>query len=271
MTIRITSFIVLAGLLASCSSTKKIGTAIAKKDTLQIPGKTDAGKDSVTFIRNTLQQINANHIDFMSFSAKVNIDYKDDAGKNYDVNAVMRMYKDSAVWISANAVLGIEALRVLITKDSVKLLDKLNKTYTSRSMDYLQEVTSLPLDLKIVQDLLIGNPVYLDSNVIAYSNNNDNSLSLLSVGEWFKNLLTVNNRDKSLQRSKLDDADIVRNRTAELNYSDYETKRNISFSTKRRINISEKKKLDIKLEFKQLAFNEDVSFPFSVPKNYKRN
>jgi hypothetical protein len=49
-------------------------------------------------------------------------------GKNYDVNATMRMYKDSAIWLSANAVLGIEAMRVLITKDSVKLLNKLDKT-----------------------------------------------------------------------------------------------------------------------------------------------
>ena len=269
--IRIISFIVFTGLLASCRSTKKIGTAIAKKDTFQNSiGKTSLEKDSVTFIKNTLQQINANHIDFTSFSAKVNIDYKDDADKNYDVNAVVRMYKDSAVWISANAVLGIEALRVLITKDSVKLLDKLNKTYTARSMDYLQDITSLPLNLKTVQDLLISNPVYLDSNVIAYSTT-ENTVTLLSVSEWFRNLLTVNMKDKSLERSKLNDADIVRNRTADLTYSDYETKKNITFPTKRRISISEKKKLDIKLEFKQFTFNEDVSFPFTVPKNFKRS
>jgi len=271
MMIKIILFIVLIGLLVSCRSTKKIGTAIAKKDTLQrTVGITDAAKDSVVFIKNTLQQINANYIDFTSFSAKVNIDYKDDADKKYDVNAVVRMYKDSAVWLSANAVLGIEALRVLITKDSVKLLNKLDKTYSARSMDYLQEVTSLPLDLKIVQDLLISNPIYLDSNVIAYSSS-ENDVSLLSISKWFRNLLTVNLKDKSLQRSKLNDADIVRNRTAELSYSDYETKKNVSFPTKRRISISEKKKLDIKLEFKQFTFNEDVSFPFSVPKNYKRN
>lgn len=268
---RIISIIVIAGLLSSCRSTRKIGTAIAKKDTLQQTGNVrDASKDSVAFIKNTLQQIHANHIDFTSFSAKVNIDYKDDADKKYDVNAVVRMYKDSAVWISANAVLGIEALRVLITKDSVKLLDKLNKTYSARSNDYLQEVTSLPLSLKTVQDLLIGNPVYLDSNVIAYSTS-ENTVSLLSVSEWFRNLLTVNIKDKSLERSKLNDADIVRNRTADLTYSDYEKKKDISFPTKRRISISEKKKLDIKLEFKQFNFNEDVSFPFSVPKNFKRS
>jgi hypothetical protein len=127
----------------------------------------------------------ANKIDYTTFNAKVNVDYRDATGKNYDVNATVRMYKDSAVWVTVNAILGIEALRVLITRDSIKLLDKQNKLYTARSVDYLQEVTALPLDLKTVQDLLVGNPVFLDSNVVAYARGN-NTISLLSIGDLFK-------------------------------------------------------------------------------------
>lgn len=261
----------ILALLASCRSTKKIGTAITKRDTVQAPPKgPNPRQDSIIFIKATLQKLAQNRIDFTSFTAKVDVDYRDADNKNHDVNAVMRMYKDSALWISANAILGIEALRVLITRDSVKLLDKLNKVYTARSVNYLQEVTSLPLDLKTLQDLIIGNPVFLDSNVVAYSNR-ENIISILSIGQWFKNLLTLNEGDKTLLRSKLDDADLSRNRTADLTYSDYETKNGFPFATKRRITIAENKKLDIKLEFKQISFNEPVSFPFSVPKNYKTN
>jgi hypothetical protein len=180
------------------------------------------------------------------------------------------MQKDSAIWISANAILGIEAIRAIITKDSVKIIDKLNKTYTARSVDYLQEVTALPMDLKTIQDLLIGNPVFLDSNVVSYSKAN-NAIALLSLGRWFKNLLTISESDKLIQRSKLDDVDITHNRTAELTYTDYENKKGVPFATKRRIYIAEKKKLDIKLDFKQYDFNGEVSFPFSIPKNYDRN
>ena len=72
------------------------------------------------------------------------VDYRGGDDKHYDVNATIRMHKDSLIWASVNAVLGIEAMRLLITKDSVFLLDKLNKTYTTRSVDYLQEETSLP-------------------------------------------------------------------------------------------------------------------------------
>src|SRR5687767_12031726 len=117
--------ILLVIALASCRSTRPIQSAISKKDSTTSAAVLK--NDSIRFIQNTWQQISANHISFNSFSAKVNIDYSGSDGKKYDVNANLRMLKDSAIWISANAVLGIEAIRVLVTRDSVKFLDKLNK------------------------------------------------------------------------------------------------------------------------------------------------
>ena len=265
-------FLIFIGLLASCRSAKKIQTAITKKDsvtTVNVPPGTSKN-DSVQMIRAALKKIDSNRIGFRTFSCKINVDYSGSDGKKYDVNANVRMYKDSAIWVAVNALLGIDAMRLFVTRDSVKLLDKLNKTYTARSVNYLQEVTSLPLNLYNLQDLIIGNPVFLDSNVVSYTTNN-NQLALLSLGELFKNLITLNESDKTLMHSKLDDTDPSRNRTADLTYGDYESKKGVLFSTKRRIVVTERNRLDIKLDFKQYEFNQEVSFPFSVPKNYDRN
>lgn len=257
-------------LLASCRSTKKIQTAISKKDSVTRVAIDGSRSDSARFFNSLLRKIDSNRVQYTTFSGKVNIDYKGGDGKKYDVNANVRMYKDSAIWISANAILGIEAMRVLITKDSVKLLDKLNKTYTARSVDYLQDITSLPLDLPTLQDLIIGNAVFVDPNVVRFSSGS-NTISLLSIGPWFKNLLTLDAANNTLVHSKLDDLNIARNRTADLIYSDYESKKGYLFSTKRTITVAEKTKLDIKLDFKQYEINQNVSFPFSVPKNYDYN
>jgi hypothetical protein len=255
-------------LAASCRSTRKITTAIAKKDT--VSNTVDAKADSIRFIKEFTAKYKENYLDFKTFTSKLDIDYKDNTNKSYDVNAVLRMYKDSVIWISANAILGIEAIRVMVTKDSVKILDKLNKTYTERSLDYLQDMTALPLDIHTLQDMIIGNAIFLDSNIVSYSKG-VNSVTLLSIGQWFKNLISVSEQEHYLQRTKLDDVDITHNRTADLVYTDYETKKGKPFSTKRKISISEVKKLDIKLDFKQYDFNGEVSFPFSIPKNFKRN
>jgi len=149
------------------------------------------------------------------------------------------------------------------------MINKQDKVYTARSVAYLQEVTALPLDLHSLQQILIGNPVFLDSNIVSYSRAG-NTISLLSSGVFFKNLLTLNEQGR-IDNSKLDDVDTKRSRTCNLSYTDYENKKGVLFSTKRRITVAEKSNLDIKLDFKSYEFNETLSFPFTIPKNYKRN
>jgi hypothetical protein len=259
--------------LCSCHSTKKIQTAIAPKDTtvaVVLPPVDHAKEDSIAFIRENYRQVLNKQINFRTFSAKLDADYRDAEGKKSSVTVHLRMLKDSIIWVLINGPLGIEGLRAIVTNDSVKVLNKQDKTYTVRSVAYLQEVTELPLDLVSLQSLLIGNPVFLDSNIISY-HKKEGTVSLLSIGSFFKNLFTIGETDKIVQSCKLDDLDELRNRTCYLTYTDYDDKKGVMFSKERNINVAEKKKLDIKLEFKQYEFNETLSFPFNVSEKYKRN
>src|ERR1044072_4213911 len=89
---------------SSCKPTKKIQTAInTRKDTVAAPVVDHAREDSIRFIKETYESIMANQIKYTTFSAKMNVDYVDADDKKYNVNATLRMYKDSAVWVSVNA------------------------------------------------------------------------------------------------------------------------------------------------------------------------
>jgi hypothetical protein len=134
-------------------------------------------------------------------------------------------------------------------------------------LSYLQEISKLPFDFTTLQDLIIGNPIYLDTNIVFYRKN-ENNISLLSSGEFFKNLITVSNGNYLLQHSKLDDVDARRNRTCDLTYDNYDNKAGVSFPTIRKITVAEKSKIDIDMDFKQYSFNETLSLPFSIPRNY---
>ena len=120
------------------------------------------------------------------------------------------------------------------------------------------------MKLNTLQDLLIGNPIYLDSNIIFYRKE-PNVISLMSVGGLFKNYVTLNDGNYTIKHSKLDDIDVMQPRSCDLTYGDYIQ----NFSTYRKISIAEKWKLDIEFVFKQYNFNENLSFPFTIPKNYK--
>ena len=178
------------------------------------------------------------------------------------------MKKDSAIWVSIIAALNIEAYRVIITPDSVTIMDKINRTVQRKPLVYLQAITQVPFDFSTLEDLIIGNPVYLDRTVIAYADQGE-KISLSTVGNSFKHYLTVGKNDLQLMFSKLDDVDLTRSRTASLAYASYFPAATWMFAGTRNISLSEKNKLDILLEFKQVDFDKPVAFPFSIPKNYR--
>jgi Domain of unknown function (DUF4292) len=267
-----TCILLLMVLAASCKSAKKIQTAITKTktDTTQMIIVDNAHADSVMVIRDLMMKLNSNRIvNFKTFSAKVKVNYRDKEGEQPELTVFIRMQKDSLIWISVNAtIFSYEALRVLITPDSVKVQNKKDKIVQLRSVNYLKELVDLPFDFYTLQDFLLGNPIYLDSNVVSYKKN-DQSITLMNVGALFKHLLSITAGDYLLQHSKLDDVDPLRNRTADLTYSGYETQNGVKFATERRVSVSEKGKLDIDMNFKQYGFNETLSYPFSIPKNFK--
>ena len=139
-----------------------------------------------------------------------------------------------------------------------------------RGINYLQELTQLPFDFQTMQDLVVGNPVFTDSNIVSYKVNNNNELLVLMTGNIFKHLITLDNTNYRIIHSKLDDVDASRNRTCDITFNDYDNAAGLPFSTKRKISVAERSKLDINLDFKQYSFNQPITFPFSIPKNYKR-
>lgn len=267
-----TVLIFLSLFVVNCRSTKNISKVITTKEvkdtTVVVVNKSEA--DSILMVRNAYGNIMKQHIDFKTFSAKIKVDYEDSKGKKPDVNAYIKIYKDSLIWINIRSVfLDVEAFRILITPDSVLVVNKLEKEVQMRSMDYLQEITEIPFDFKTLQDLLVGNPVFLDSNIVSYRKTDDHIL-LATIGKYFKHLLTLTPDNFVLLHSKLDDVDLSRNRTADITYDAFENKNGVNFSTYRQITVSENIRLDIRLNYKQYDFNKELSISFNIPKNYKR-
>jgi len=258
--------IILLFVGAGCRSTKKLQTAINKRDTNIVVTPGTSNPDSLQGAANVLKTLEKNRINFTTFSAKIKVQYEDKKGKQPDFNAFVRLYKDSVLWITISATfLGIEAFRILITKDSIIIVNKLDKKVERHTFGYVEGIAHIPLNFSTLQDLIIGNPIYVGDSIVAFRQT-ENHILIGTVGKFFKNLLTVtDNGNNLIERSKLDDIDINQNRTADLTYGEYEK----NFATYREITVAEKTKVDISLSFKQYEFNKELSFPFSIPKNYK--
>jgi hypothetical protein len=279
----------LIGLLAvagaGCRSTKNLRKVIAAPavhpDTTGNAARAavvpvrDLHADSMAVIHTALAGIARNHIDFQTFSGVMHVHYQGSNGEDNEVNAVVKIRKDSVIFIEIYGRVGpvtVKAFDVLITPDSVKILDRLKKVLRLRSVSYLREQVHLPVDFKTVQDILIGNPIFLDTTNILYYRTEPRGISLFSVGQIFTNFLTLN-QDNTPSHSKLDDTDPMRARTCDITYGDYDYggPAPAPFSTYRKISVAEKGKVDIEIGInKHYKFNEALSYHFLIPRNYKR-
>jgi hypothetical protein len=215
--------------------------------------------------KETLAKLRSNYISFNTFSAKLKVDFETDAKQMSGINANMRMQKDSVIWISVSAPIIGEVARAIITPDSLKAIDKFHKVVYLRDMKDAKDILHIPFDFKTLQDLIIGNPVYLTDSVYQVVK----TPAVISF-TCDSSLFTSMFNDYVLQQSKVVDKDITRKRSIELTYGEYKSLDKVKFATLRRVFVEEKTYTKINMEFNKIDFDQPVSFPFTVPSNYTR-
>lgn len=111
--------------------------------------------------RNTefiLENAGENAFTYEWLSAKLSADADwGDKGGQFKVN--LRIRHDSAIWMSITPALGIEAARLLITKDSIFFMDKLKKQYYKAEYEELEELTNSELPFESLENLIVGNAI----------------------------------------------------------------------------------------------------------------
>lgn len=260
-------FICLA--LFSCRSTR-ITRATFPSDTTARPNPDSADREKQHALATSIiEKMHANHITFQTFSAELKMDYEDDKGKkmnNLSVN--IRMQYDSAIWIRVSQ-LNIEGARILITKDSIKVVNRLENTVTLRSAAEGKELMKMDMDFTMLQDMIIGNPVFLSDSI----NNIIITPSVISFAAIQQNITTLFNvfaDDYVLQECKMtQQVNADQTRIAELKYGDRRNVDNHKFAFQRSIYVEDKNVVKVALDFKKAEFNKPQTFPFPIPARFK--
>jgi hypothetical protein len=262
-------------LLFSCSSTKraqKIPNKLKSGDAGKVvqvrPGMQSEELDS---LHRVLEGLDSQKIrQFTTLKAKVKLDYST-ADNSAGASASIRLQKDSIIWISLTGPFAIEGYRMLIRPDSLILMDKLKHTVTRRPISYLEEIAKMPITFQDMQNIILGNPLFTKGDLQAYRHNHNRWYAVLE-GDVFKSFLSVvaSPHKLILKSNKIEQEVDGTSRSCALGYSNYQTIDSVEVAMDRKIKLEDKKSTDIKLQFKEVIFNQPLSFPFSIPKNYEQ-
>ena len=209
-----------------------------------------------------------NKLDFSTLYIKASARYSDEK-QNQNVTAEIRIEKDKQILVSVR-FLGITMAKALITPTTVSYYEKIKGTYYEGDFTSLSKWLGTELDYSKVQNLLVGEALD-DLRKGKYTQTIVENLFRLDdekAGDFKKSFFF--DTDKALlQKEQI--SQTAENVMLQILYSDSKNFTQGTLPTTIEINaIHPKGKTDISLNYNNVSFNEDLSFPYSVPSGYKK-
>ncbi len=206
-----------------------------------------------------------NQHDFKTLSIRANAKYEDEK-QSHSLNADIRIKKDEIIWINIK-FLGIPMAKAMITPTKVSYYEKINNTYFDGDFSMLSNWLGTDLDFSKVQNLFLGK-----------------AIDDLTKDKWISEVV-----DKMFKLSLPKDSDITKefyfeggnylleketiaqasqNRNLEIRYPSYKEEKGMFLPNEINIKAEQKDKVTINIEYKNTTFNENLSYPYSVPSGY---
>lgn len=135
-------FVTLAIIFSACGTGRMDDAA----------GKVATEPRTAQFLVKKLQGRNLDAVKRMSAQTRI---YVEGDGQSMSANGNIVWVRDSAIWLNVKKF-GLEAARVLVTPDSVFMINRLQKTWNCRSLESLQSEYQLPGGFDLLQDFLLG-------------------------------------------------------------------------------------------------------------------
>ncbi len=279
-------FILLIPVLFSCKSKEVIVTQEPLKERSQ------------AFL---IRHIDKNKFDFEWLGMKLDAEFTN-GDDQQGFKATVRMRKDSAVSVSVSPALGIEVLRLIVDKDSLKMVSDIpgDRYVFLGSVDQLSALAKIDLDVSTLQDLLTGNPIGLSreegkmksgielqdveyytlvsrlSRRVRRATESQDSLSnhegrriskRLEDNDWISSKFWIESNNYKIVKCEL--TDIRTRRMVQINYSDFDEEDLSHYPHKCNIQIDDiKGKTSLDFRIIRLNTQNHYDFSFDYDKDY---
>ena len=236
--------------LIGCKSKQSVATASANEN---------------TEVSKVIKGHYKNEHDFTTLNIRANAKYEDEK-QSHSMNADIRIKKDDIIWINIK-FLGIPMAKAMITPTKVSYYEKINNTYFEGDFSMLSNWLGTDLDFNKVQNLFLGKAIddltkdkwvsEVVEKMFKLSLPNSSDIAKEFYFEGANYLLKKETISQSSQ-----------NRNLEIRYPSYKEQKGMFLPNEINIKAEQKDKITIDIEYKNTTFNENLSYPYSVPSGY---
>lgn len=229
--------------------------SLLKNNTLEI--------EKITNKNNIKTKVNESNIspNWLSINSKINLEKE---GQNTAINANIRIKKDSIIWISLKAPLGIEVLRSMITPDSIYFMSRMDKTYFIKPISHLREVVKANINFFQLQEILFSSPD-ISNRELKLLFNKEGKYILTSDNTSY----TINKifRIEEMSLSNQDSHQL----TINFNKHTYFDEVKSYYPKNLNIEVISRENFVADIDFSKIVFNKKSSLSFKIPPSYVKS
>lgn len=223
-----------------------------------------------------------NELEFRTLSIKFQATVESEKDKNLSFGGNMRIIKDRTIWLSMSAVLGIEAFRVIITPDSVKMINRLNNTYFKGDYQLINDLLKTPFDFDMIQALVTGNDFSYYENNIFKIGEDAQAYKISTPGR--KKLKNYVANQVDLDKILVQDIwispetfKIVKQQIKEISkansklvvdYLNFTAIADQLLAYEVDFSVEAEQKMNVKVVFEKVTLDEELSVPFTIPSSF---
>ena len=231
-----------------------------------------ASKNSGTVPAPVADVARANSVDFRYLSAKGKAQIDQEGNKLPTANLTLRVRKDSIIWLSVS-VAGFDGARAYITRDSVRVLNKLQREYYAGDFAYLSQRLNVPVTFDQVQAILLGNYLLapIGSTPTVTTEGNTQRVQFQQASLLVEQLINLG--QQKVQKLNVKDSQSQNNVTVD--FSDFRSvvpsNQLFAYNVVLQIQQAQGPVSSAIINYRNVDVDKErLAFPFSVPSGYAR-
>jgi len=202
--------------------------------------------------------------------------------KKTPFTAQIRLKSDSVIWISISSGIGIEGARLILTRDSVKYINRIDKRFFVNNYAYLSALLNTEIDFSMIQALLTAKDFswYDYQNLKAKLDNQFYQLESTNRHQLKKKSKLPNFDDPVYYQSLWIDPETFKIRRIKMKelgkdnkkimaeYNQYKEVDTELLPHSINLELDTENPMRLEMEYYKINLNEKLSFPFSINKKY---
>ncbi|MBL0309561.1 MAG: DUF4292 domain-containing protein [Bacteroidetes bacterium] len=205
-----------------------------------------------------IARIAATQFDYQTLSARAKVSWSD-GDERTSFQTGIRMKKDSLVWMSLSTA-GIEGVRLLIGRDSMRVLNNFSGDMTTHDLSYLQFWLPFPVNFNQLQQFIAGQRMSIGEKA-ALVTEQDSFWVLHTESNNMRETVWVDKQEYTLRKILLKDK--LLNQDMEIIFEAYAALNEKPFSYRRLMTIHHGAAvMQMSIEISRAKRNEELTYPF---------